>query len=99
MGLGNMGFAIDPNSTFEYVLVTDKQKPEAEQTKFRFRYLSARDCAQMDDLFYESFKADSNNAGFEMVLTGIKKALVGWHNAKDSDGNIVEFDADKLDIV
>lgn len=73
-----MGLGIETNQTFKYVLVEDRQKLEAEKRSLAFRYLSARDCDQMDDLFEQSRASNDLKILVGKAVEGILIGLAGW---------------------
>lgn len=92
-----MPLAIDPHSTFEYVLECDRDedgRPLPGATVFHLRVLSARDIAEIED----------NLAGFDtegsqgLIFVGkqkletLRRGLAGWDdfNWRDKEGKIHE---------
>lgn len=87
-----MPIAITPNSTFDYVLKLDRDKPEDERTRFKLRSLTAAEQAKVED---QSASLSGENEirvrSGSTVLEALKMALVGWEGFKDQQGNDVPF--------
>ena len=82
-----MAIWVDPLCEHEYVLEADRTKPEAEQTKFKYRILTAREYAVVSDLL----RRDESGEWFlnfnEYRLRFLKFCLIGWegHGAPPFD--------------
>ncbi len=69
---------VDPLREHEYVLEAERDRPEAEQTKFKYRILTAREYAVVSDLL----RRDESGEWFvnfnEYRLRFLKFCLTGW---------------------
>jgi hypothetical protein len=89
-----MPIALDPKSTFEYVLVDDRELPKEQQTTFELRGLTVSEEASVTDsmiLAHGGVEEMSVRAGTH-ALTVLRYGLRGWRNFHDADGNAVEFE-------
>lgn len=87
-----MAIAIDPNKTFEYVLLCDRELPPEEQTIFHLKALSARELAEIQD---KAARADMDG-NFEFrsgsqTLRILEIGVRGWKNLRDAQGNEIAF--------
>ena len=79
-----MGLFIDPKREIEYVIKSEREKPEAERTTFRLRALTAREFATFRDRASTrdaDGKLETNVFLFDVEL--LRLALVGW-SGKDA---------------
>ena len=85
-----MPIASDPNATYEFILSTDKDKPEAEQAVFVLRYLTCTKWKEVSKM-YDAFTAGANDleSQFEAAIGVISAGLVEWENLKYPDGKPV----------
>lgn len=91
-----MPLATRPNATYEVVLSTDMDLPEAERPVFIFRYVSLLEwekIAKLDDEFQEA--TDAKNM-IELALQVIGLTLHSWRNMKMPDGKVVSYNQKKL---
>lgn len=89
--------ALDPKSTFTYVLTDDRGLPESGQTRFELRGLTVSEEAAVSDsmiLAQSGMDELSFRAGTHQ-LTVLRKGLRGWDNFKDSEGEDILFDRQK----
>jgi hypothetical protein len=94
-----MSLAADPKATYSHVLFSDRELAQDKQPVFSFRYLTSRQCKELDKSREEFDKA---KIGEEVVMAAVKvliKTLTGWKNVKDGDNNIIEFDIAKIEDV
>lgn len=75
-----MGFAVDTESVFEFVLDADKGKPADARPTFLFRYPSLRDFKRIAALFAESESATDPDEMIAKATGGISHRLCGWRN-------------------
>lgn len=93
---------VDPLQEHEYVLEAEREQPEAEQTKFKYRILTAREYAVTSDLL----RRDDSGEWFlnfnEYRLKFLKFCLVGWTSPgappfeKGEDGYVKDECLDRL---
>ena len=83
-----MPLEADTRRTFPYVLIEDRQLPEAEQRALLFRYASARDYACIEQAFRDAFVTTTGGADVLVakVLEGVRIALVGWRGSRATTG-------------
>lgn len=92
-----MPIALDPKSTFPYVLEDDRSAPEGEQTVFQLRGLTvAEEASVSDSMILATAGADelSFRAGTHQ-LTVLRHGLRGWSGFRDSEGKEVPFEITK----
>ena len=92
-----MPIALDPKSTFPYVLEDDRSAPEGEQTVFQLRGLTvAEEASVSDSMILATAGADelSFRAGTHQ-LTVLRHGLRGWSGFRDSEGKEVSFEITK----
>jgi len=85
--------AVDPRSTWDYVLLAERELPPEERTTFRLRPLTAREQAQVEDTALTTGpdgRVYSLNTGTH-ALTILRLGLVGWEGFADEDGRPVPF--------
>ena len=63
-----MPLPVDPTQTFDVVLGSDAGKPEADQVRFRFRYMSAREFMRTSDLADKTPKELEEDYGAKGVV-------------------------------
>jgi len=88
-----MPIALDPKSTFPYVLEDDRAMPEEDQTVFDLRGLTVAEEAAVSDsmiLAHGGMDELSFRAGTHQ-LTVLRKGLRGWANFKGADGEAIPF--------
>tara|TARA_R110002012_G_scaffold313109_4_gene524430 strand:- start:1385 stop:1780 length:396 start_codon:yes stop_codon:yes gene_type:complete len=89
--------ALDPKSTFTYVLADDRQLPEEDQTRFELRGLTVSEEAAVSDsmiLAQSGMDELSFRAGTHQ-LTVLRKGLRDWANFKDAEGAEIPFKRQK----
>jgi len=93
-----MPIATDPEATFKIVLESDKAKPEAEQPRFIYHYLTARQWEQVTDVMskLETFK---NKEVMDKIFDACRVGLVGWENMMDLAGKPIVFRAEALEDI
>ena len=79
---------LEPGATFDVVLDSDMDKPEAERPTFEFRAQSMRE--------WKHAKGDLE--GFEAALSCVQSGLVGWRNM-NRDGVAIPFVAADLESI
>ena len=92
-----MPIALDPKSTFPYVLKDDRELPEAEQTVFELRGLTVSEEAAVSDsmiLAHGGTDELSFRAGTHQ-LTILRMGLRRWSNFAGNDGKPVPFEVGK----
>jgi len=92
-----MPIALDPKSTFPYVLECDRTLPEEEQTIFQLRGLTvAEEAAVADSMILAHGGSDelTFRAGTHQ-LSVLRFGLRGWEKFLDPDGKEVSFDSTK----
>jgi len=92
-----MPIALDPKSTFPYVLEDDRSTANGEQTVFQLRGLTvAEEASVSDSMILATAGADelSFRAGTHQ-LTVLRHGLRGWSNFHDAEGTPVPFDLQK----
>ncbi len=91
--------ALDPDATFDVVLLSDRDKEDPPT--FTFRYLSNRDWRRLAKV-YDSLD-ELGEEGIDALLDELegvlKMELVGWRNLTDRDGSPIPFKLDDLDRV
>lgn len=88
-----MVIALDPESTFEYVLRDDRKLPDEQQTVWLLRPMTAREYAEIEN---RSMRMDSktNEAIFSSgttTLSILKAGLAGVRNLVNDRGEPVPF--------
>lgn len=81
--------ALEPGVTFDVVLETDKDKPEAERPTFVFRSLSCREWAKANGFWERTEGKDCEGIVGELISC-VTIGLVDWRNMGQA------FDAAKL---
>lgn len=92
-----MPIALDPKSTFPYVLEDDRESAADAQTVFNLRGLTvAEEASVSDSMILATAGADelSFRAGTHQ-LTVLRHGLRGWSNFHDAEGKPVPFDLQK----
>lgn len=95
-GRAKMPLATRPNATYEVVLSTDREQPEADQPVFVFRYVSLlewENIAKLDDEFQKATEAKKM---IELALQVIGLTLDGWRNMKKPGGKEIPYDTKEL---
>lgn len=94
-----MPLILNPDSTYDVVLSTDRDKPAGEQPVFVFQYLSGRKwkkIAELSDAFDDSKNSfDTINLAFDAIRVG----LTGWRNMIDPSGTEIPYDPKLLDEI
>ncbi len=86
-----------------YVCKCDQELPEEEQTKFKVRFLTAKEQAKIRDMMYTV--SGIGNARSERFLTGtavmkaLEYGLLGWENFKYEDGTDIEFNKENFSCI
>jgi len=82
----------------------DKDLPKEERTKFKVRFLTAKEQAGVRDEMYNISGVGTNRK--ESIRTGtatqiaLEKGLIGWENFKYEDsGEPIEFSKDNISCV
>lgn len=91
-----MPISLDPDSTFEVVLKSDKKKSKEKQPTFIFRILTGRDWLKVTQL---SDKAETGEDSIRLVYDAIKVGLVSWKNMTQPDGSEISFEPKELDAI
>ncbi|MDD5762175.1 MAG: hypothetical protein PHP88_06650 [bacterium] len=87
-----MPIAVDPNKSWEYVLLVDRELPPEQQTVFELKVLTARDLASIQD-----GSTTGNVDGSLMFKSGTQTLRIldlgvsGWRNFKNESGAEVPF--------
>jgi hypothetical protein len=92
-----MPIALDPKSTFPYVLLEDRSLPEDQQTIFQLRGLTVAEEAQVSDsmlLAHSGTDEVAFRAGTQQ-LTVLRFGLRGWENFRTAEGEEVPFESTK----
>jgi len=92
-----MPIALDPKSTFSYVLRDDRELAKEQQTVFELRGLTVAEEASVTDsmiLAHGGVEELSVRAGTH-ALTVLRYGLRGWSNFLDSAGQPVPFETEK----
>jgi len=87
-----MPIALDPKSTFPYVLKCDRDLPESEQTVFQLRGLTVAEEASVSDSMILAHSGSDElafRAGTHQ-LTVLRFGLRDWSGFRDKDGNEVK---------
>jgi hypothetical protein len=85
---------LEPGATFEVVLDSDMDKPEAERPTFVFRSLSVREWKGVK----AKSKEESDTPFLDAALAGVKAGLTDWRNMV-RDGRPVPFSHDELEAI
>jgi hypothetical protein len=94
-----MSLAADPNQTFEYVLVSDRQMPVEKRPVFFIKYLTTRQWRHLME-FREKIKTLTTSQEItELAIEIVKPNIMGWRNIFDSQGQPIKFSADKIEDV
>ena len=92
-----MPIALDPKSTFPYVLKVDRDLSEDQQTVFDLRGLTVAEEASVSDSMILAHSGSDElafRAGTHQ-LTVLRYGLRGWSKLSDSTGAEVAFDQSK----
>ena len=92
-----MPIALDPKSTFPYVLEEDRDLPEDQQTVFQLRGLTVSEEAQVSDsmlLAHSGSDEVAFRAGTQQ-LTVLRFGLKGWEKFHTAEGEEVKFEVTK----
>ena len=92
-----MPVALDPNETYDYVILTDRQRENPPTLVFRFA--TCREQRKIAMLFDESDKADDVDASMELRCEAVGILLLNWRNFFDREGQPVPFNAEMLDSI
>lgn len=90
-----MPIATDPKATFNYVLDSDREKPEKGQPTFILKVLSAsktREAIQMNERLTGT---ESEVAQFDLIFDVIMLGVIGWRNMSMGNGQLT-FDRENL---
>lgn len=87
----------------DYVCKCDRKKPEKEQTRFKVRFLTAPEQAELRDMIYsvQGF-GDKRNERFlsgTISLEALKIGLKGWENFTHEDGEEIPFTVDNFSCI
>lgn len=87
-----MPVAPNPNSTFDYVLKCDRDKPVEDQTVFKLSVLNAAEYAEIEDSTVvgdreHGFRTQSGST----ILRVLRLGLRGWSNLRNEEGEEVTF--------
>lgn len=92
-----MPIALDPKSTFPYILKSDRDLPEGERTVFDLRGLTVAEEASVSDSMILAHSGSDElafRAGTHQ-LTVLRFGLRGWARFLDSSGAEVAFEQNK----
>ena len=94
-----MPLALDPNQTCMIVLESDQDKPKADQPYFTYRFLTGRQCFQINDAL-DKIESVKDSEVFKTIYSSAATGLVGWGNMiAPATGAEIAFDAEKLDDI
>jgi hypothetical protein len=88
-----LALSVNTRDTFKYTLIQHRDLKAADQPFLRFRFVSARDAARMDQLFDQAKAADDVGQILKLAMEGIQIALAGWW------GFETQFNPSDLDLV
>jgi len=75
-----MPIAIDPEATFPLILPGDVDKPIAEQPRFIYRNLTARQWLAVCNSLDKMDECKTNEDLITLIFDGCRTGLVGWEN-------------------
>jgi len=92
-----MPVALDPENYIDFVLESDKSKPEGKRPTFVLKVLTGRDWQKLVSL---SDQAAGGADSIRLVYDSVKIALVGWRNMFDpATGKDIPHNQDELDNI
>ncbi len=92
-----MPIALDPKSTYPYVLKAERDLPEAQQTVFHLRGLTVSEEASVSDSMILAHSGSDElafRAGTHQ-LTVLRFGLRGWERFCNAEGDEVPFESTK----
>ena len=95
--------AMDPESDFEVVLKSDRERDflDGRRPTFVFRHLTGRQWARAQKAEVEIVAVSDETvdaaANLDRLCEAIAEGLVGWRDVTGRDGNPVEFDSAGID--
>lgn len=92
-----MPIALDPKSTFTFILAEDRELPEDQRTIFELRGLTVSEEAQVSDSMLMAHSGTDEvafRAGTHQ-LTVLRYGLRGWENFLDAAGQAVAYETTK----
>lgn len=91
-----MPIACDPDLKIEFSLPYDEKQPEETRAVFEARFITCRQRRQVTGLMKQAMAADDDNKSERFILDALIIGLTGWRNLKNRDGEIIEFDVERL---
>lgn len=89
-----MAIAVKPKKQFEYVLLEDRQLPEAEQTTWMLRALTVGEQAELQDSL-RTERLDTGETSWKtgtLLLKTLRAGLVGVKGFREEGGVEVSFE-------
>ncbi len=94
-----MPLTLEPNATYEYILETDRKKPENERPAFICRLLPGCEWRKLAKLTDAHDEAKSVAEKLDTCYAAIEMGLVDWKNMVTTDGAPIPFDGKKADEI
>jgi hypothetical protein len=92
--------ALDPEATFDVVLKSDRDKPEAERPTFVYRHLNGREWRNLATLNDQFVASPGGNKSLDCIYEAVSIGLVGWRNMIDpKTGEPIAFSVENIDLV
>lgn len=88
-----------PDQTYEIVLSTDMDLPEADRPVFIFRYVNVIEWEGIAALDDEFEAATNGKESIKVAFKIIEETLAGWRNMKGPDGQEVSFNIMQLRLM
>ena len=84
--------ALDPDSTFEVVLESDKEKPEGRRPVFTFRFRSLTEWSAAERSVQGMDESADGQAALMRLAEAINGGLVGWSNMINESGRTITIE-------
>ena len=91
-----MPITCDPDLKVEFSLLYDEKQPEEKRTVFEARFITCRQRRQVTDLMKQALDADDDSESERLILKALEIGLTGWRNIRDSIGQAIGFDVQRL---
>ncbi len=83
-----MAIAVDPNRIHEYVLESDREKPDDQKTRFRLKHLTCSQLAEINDTYLRKKGEELSGGAMRRCL---ELCLVGWTGFRDQDSKEIAY--------
>lgn len=94
-----MPIAFDPEQRAEFVLSSDKDRPEGQRITWIAKFLTVRQAMRVRELTRRVSEAKTDDEISAAIREGLGVGIVGWRGARGEDGKELPFSIDAIDDV